>query len=88
MVLSILALLGAAGFTMLGLSTYTKADFLAQDRSVIGKLAPELGFRMVDSNEKRTLANFKGKVVLLNLWATSCPPCLEELPELNRLQEA
>lgn len=87
MVLSVLLLFGAGGFTMLGLSTFTQADFLAQDRSVIGNPAPELRFRMVDSNEKRSLSDFKGKVVLLNLWATWCPPCLEELPELNRLQE-
>lgn len=32
------------------------------------------------------LADFKGKVVLLNFWATFCAPCLEEMPSLNRLQ--
>jgi thiol-disulfide isomerase/thioredoxin len=32
------------------------------------------------------LSRFKGKVVLLNLWATWCAPCLKELPELDRLQ--
>lgn len=33
-----------------------------------------------------TLADFKGKVVLLNIWATWCPPCVEEMPTLNKLQ--
>lgn len=33
-----------------------------------------------------TLAKFSGKVVLLNYWASWCPPCLAELPSLNRLQ--
>lgn len=32
------------------------------------------------------LASYRGKVVLLNLWATWCPPCVRELPALDRLQ--
>lgn len=34
----------------------------------------------------RTSADFKGRVVLLNLWATWCPPCVAEMPALNRVQ--
>lgn len=34
----------------------------------------------------RTLADFHGKVVLLNVWATWCVPCREEMPTLDRLQ--
>lgn len=33
------------------------------------------------------LSQFNGKIVLLNLWATWCPPCIEELPALDRLQQ-
>ena len=35
-----------------------------------------------------TLAHFRGKVVLLNIWATWCPPCRKEMPTLDRLQKS
>ncbi len=40
-----------------------------------------------DTNgEKVSLADFKGKVVFLNFWATWCSPCIRELPSIERLQ--
>ena len=39
------------------------------------------------AGKERSLADFKGKVVLLNLWATWCAPCREEMPSLDRLQK-
>ena len=33
-----------------------------------------------------SLADFRGKAILLNVWATWCPPCREEMPALDRLQ--
>jgi len=42
---------------------------------------------LLDMNSKPVdLSAFKGKVVLLNIWATWCSPCLRELPALDRLQ--
>jgi len=48
---------------------------------------PPLAFS--DEQGKRTsLADFRGRVVLLNIWATWCGPCREEMPTLDRLQAA
>jgi thiol-disulfide isomerase/thioredoxin len=41
-----------------------------------------------DGGEKLTLADFKGRAVLLNLWATWCAPCRAEMPALDRLEAA
>lgn len=38
------------------------------------------------AGRKRSLRDFKGKVVLLNVWATWCSPCRQEMPTLDRLQ--
>jgi thiol-disulfide isomerase/thioredoxin len=46
---------------------------------------PEVKFQDAAGKE-RTLADWRGKVVLLNLWATWCLPCRKEMPALDRLQ--
>jgi thiol-disulfide isomerase/thioredoxin len=46
---------------------------------------PEISFADGDGLP-RTLADFHGKVVLLNIWATWCAPCRKEMPTLDRLQ--
>ncbi|CAN5784842.1 TlpA disulfide reductase family protein [soil metagenome] len=44
-----------------------------------------LGWILFD-NKAEKLGDYKGKVVVLDFWATYCPPCLEEIPHLNELQ--
>lgn len=58
-------------------------------QAFVYKSKPEAieAFEFTDKNERpMTLADFKGKVVLLNLWATWCAPCRKEMPDLDRLQ--
>lgn len=48
--------------------------------------APDISFEDGERH-RRTLADFRGHVVVLNFWATWCGPCIRELPSLDRLQE-
>ena len=51
-----------------------------------GEIAPDFLFSLVLGKEDRRLVDYKGSLVLLNVWATWCGPCLVELPDLNELQ--
>jgi len=52
-----------------------------------GEPAPNFTFPDLDRNMV-SLADYKGKVVLLNIWATWCPPCVDEMPSLEKLHQA
>jgi thiol-disulfide isomerase/thioredoxin len=71
------ATVGPAGSGSANLLTLSVFD---QPRPV-----PEIGFQD-DQGHDLTLADFRGRVVLLNLWATWCVPCRKEMPTLDRLQ--
>jgi len=46
---------------------------------------PQMNFKTADGNDI-SLRDFRGKTVLLNVWATWCVPCVAEIPSLDRLQ--
>jgi len=46
---------------------------------------PDIMF-LNEDRDRLTLADFRGKVTVVNLWATWCPPCIAELPSLDRLE--
>lgn len=51
----------------------------------IGKVAPD--FTVQDSDHKVSLRDFRGKILVLNFWATWCPPCVEEMPSLVQMDQ-
>jgi cytochrome c biogenesis protein CcmG, thiol:disulfide interchange protein DsbE len=53
--------------------------------SSIGTPAPD--FTIKDSDRSVTLSQLRGKIVVLNFWATWCPPCVDEMPSLEQLQK-
>jgi thiol-disulfide isomerase/thioredoxin len=48
---------------------------------------PDLQFTDAKSGTVKKLSDFKGRVVVLNIWATWCPPCRREMPDLDKLEQ-
>ncbi len=55
----------------------------------VGSRAPDFRATTVDSVPRaHTLADYKGQVVLLNIWGTFCLPCRDEMPAIEKLHQA
>jgi len=84
-ILYLLILIAGASWIVLSANTTSTA---------LGKLsAPQAGFAAPDftlktpEGEEYSLSEFKGNAVLVNLWATWCPPCRAEMPAIEKMYQ-
>lgn len=78
----VIVVIGIGGWWYLGNRTP-----YAQQRPAIGEFAPQI--TLADMNGAMVkLADYKGKVVLVNFWASWCPPCTNEMPGFEKMFEA
>ncbi|CAB1064351.1 Thiol:disulfide oxidoreductase TlpA [Olavius sp. associated proteobacterium Delta 1] len=86
-IILIFLLLIGAGIIALLQSRNSSRHLAAKPRFEKGVPAPN--FTLPDLNGKMvSLADYKGQVVLLNIWATWCAPCVAEMPSMEKLHQA
>lgn len=64
--------------------SYPVWDAMRERNVVVGDKAPNFKVR-TDSGKELTRGDFGGKLLVLNFWATWCPPCIDELPSLQTM---
>ena len=89
-VAAVLYVIASASFKPSGpadLREFKKGTLEKLDVPATPRAAPDTVFTSLDG-KPATLADFKGRVVVMNLWATWCAPCKAEMPTLAKLQAA
>ena len=76
-------------YALVGVAMLISLAWVNQDRIppvTIGTVAPDFAFKDLDGGLVH-LSDHSGEVVLVNIWATWCPPCVEEMPSMERLYQ-
>jgi cytochrome c biogenesis protein CcmG, thiol:disulfide interchange protein DsbE len=76
---------GSMGFAFFVLAFFTLPHYRQGESSVAGRTAEDIPLT-IDGKSSR-LADMRGKIVVLNFWASWCAPCVEEIPSLIQLQQ-
>jgi cytochrome c biogenesis protein CcmG/thiol:disulfide interchange protein DsbE len=76
---------GSMGFAFAVLAFFTLPHYRQGESAVAGKKAED--FAMDLNSKSAHLSDLRGKIVVLNFWASWCPPCVEETPSLISLQQ-
>jgi cytochrome c biogenesis protein CcmG, thiol:disulfide interchange protein DsbE len=79
----LVGLLGAVGLVVV--YVFAMPSYRQGEPSIAGRRAPDFGFEM--NGRPAHLTDLRGQVVVLDFWASWCPPCVEEAPSLNALQQ-
>jgi len=81
----VVAVIGAVLVALVGVGWAARSRFLPVE---VGSSAPQVKATDVRTGRPVDLASLKGQVVLLNIWATWCGPCQQEMPSMERLYRA
>lgn len=85
-VLFVVVLLLVGGSLILGFAGNPSTQYVPPQKVGEGDAAPDFTLQDTAGNQV-TLSDLRGKVVLVNFWATWCPPCRAEMPSMDRLSE-
>jgi cytochrome c biogenesis protein CcmG/thiol:disulfide interchange protein DsbE len=81
------ALVGLLVYGLVSRGDDRTIDDAVKQGHAIAAPAPDRALPVLDAVGKRSLASFRGKVVVLNFWASWCQPCKAEIPLLEKLQK-
>lgn len=70
-----------------GLAACSNQPAPPTDKLVVGEPLPDIALTSLDGGSAR-LSDYRGKLVVLNLWATWCEPCRREMPNLQQLSNS